>query len=113
MTVILSATACPDGVGQEIISDNPSLLNTDNIIASSARSSLPAENIVNFDFYPTQSVWCTREVEDPKPTIDITFSQPVVITGLLSGGYTYTQGDLEYVTNFNISGLDSGETLVW
>ncbi len=113
MSNILSP-ACPSGVGQEIISNDVSLLNTDNIVASSARIADPTEHFINFDF-DTQQVWCTPSSGDPNPTIDITFSKPVVITGLLSGGYTYSAVNTEYVTNFTLeysSSLGSGGPLV-
>lgn len=102
------------GVGQEMISRDTSLLNPDNIVASSARSSIYAdEKLVNFDFN-TQNVWCTRESYETTPTFNITFTSPVVITGLMSGGYTYTS-NAEYVTNFTLeysSVLGSGGPLV-
>lgn len=104
------------GVGQEMISRDTSLLNPDSIVASSVLSSTYAdEKLVNFDFN-TQNVWCTQESYETNPTFNITFTSPVVITGLMSGGYTYiTSGNADYVTNFTLeysSVLGSGGPLV-
>ena len=47
-------------------------------------------------------MWCGSR-DDNDPYVLLRFSSTVVITGLVSGGYTSTVGsDMRYVTNFTI-----------
>ena len=50
-------------------------------------------------------VWCAPEVESlPEPLIDIIFTEPVVVVGIISGGYTFENPDAfrEYVSSFTL-----------
>ena len=89
------------GIGQ-IISQNVTLFH--NITASSellfSNGFLySADLFINYG-RREGAVWCSAQ-EDPNPHINITFVGPVVITGLLLGGYTSTPL-FNYVDNFTV-----------
>ena len=54
-------------------------------------------------------VWCAPELETfPQPLVNLIFTEPVVIVGIISGGYTYQSdspeldGMREYVSTFTL-----------
>ena len=64
-------------------------------------------------------VWCAPELETfPQPRVNLIFTEPVVVVGMISGGYTYQTSDAldglrEYVNTFTLEhtltdGADSG-----
>ena len=75
------------------------LLPVTGISASSSRSFYPATDVVNFGIEEF-NVWCTNN-DAINPYILLNFTSPVVITGLVSGGYN-TSSRISYVTKFTI-----------
>ena len=82
----------------QIISRNTTLLSLSTITATRFYSDFPPSYFGNF----TPAVWCASP-RAPNPNISLTFSQPVLITGFIPGGYSGNDGsNREYVTNFNL-----------
>ena len=85
----------------QIITRNTTLLSPSNISATRFHSDRPT-------FYPpsyfgnfTRAVWCAPA--GPNPNVSLNFSQLVLITGFIPGGYSDNDGsNREYVTNFNL-----------
>ena len=79
-------------------------------MASSQLSINPDDDLVDYGF-DTQTTWCTdiSSSNDLSPTIDISFTEPVLITGFLSGGYSYGNKNFEYVNNFTVEYFSSLE----
>ena len=78
-------------------------------MASSQRLGYPDDYLVDYEF-ETETTWCTQTSNEHFPTIDITFTEPVLITGILSGGYSYTfSGNIDYVNNFTVEYFSSLE----
>ena len=75
------------------------LLPVTGISASSSTSVSPANDVVNFGIGEF-NVWCTNN-NAINPYILLNFTSPVVITGLVSGGYN-TSSRISYVTKFTI-----------
>ena len=73
------------------------LLPATGISASSSLSVYPATDVVNFGIEEF-NVWCTNNNANPYILLD--FTSPVVITGLVSGGYTSSR--ISYVNKFTI-----------
>ena len=93
-----------------IVSYNETLLprSPDNIRAQIQFTSGPlvATSFINYGPNHTD-VWCAPELESfPEPTITLAFTEDVVVTGIISGGYTYQTSDLdgfrEYVSSFTL-----------
>ncbi len=66
---------------------------------------------VNYGVF-TRNVWCYFAPLDPNPTINLTFTNPVVITGILSGGLSVSVSeqiplDQNFVNNFTIEYMGS------
>ena len=82
------------------------LLPATSISASSSVSVYPATDVVNFGINEFD-VWCTYNYAiDPYILLD--FTSPVMITGLVSGGYN-TDTRTSYVTKFTVdAGCPSG-----
>ena len=75
------------------------LLPVSSISASSSVSVSPATDVVNFGIKEFD-VWCAyNDAIDPYILLD--FTSPVMITGLVSGGYN-TDTRTSYVTEFTI-----------
>ena len=93
-----------------IVSYNESLLprTSDNIRAQIQFTSGPlvATSFINYGPNHTD-VWCAPELENlPEPRITLTFTEAVVVMGIISGGHTYQIADLdgfrEYVSSFTL-----------
>lgn len=93
-----------------ILSYNETLLprSTDNIRPQIQFNSGPlvATSFVNYGPNHTD-VWCAPELESiPEPFISLVFTEPVVVVGIISGGYTYQTPNLdgfrEYVSSFTL-----------
>ena len=81
----------------QIITRNTTLLSLSNITATRFYGSLPPSYFGNF----TPAVWCAPP--GPNPNVSLTFSQLVLITGFIPGGFSRNDGsNREYVTNFNL-----------
>ena len=74
------------------------LLPATGISASSSLSVSPATDVVNFGIGGF-NVWCTNNNANPYILLD--FTSPVVITGLVSGGYNISSR-ISYVNKFTI-----------
>lgn len=94
--------------GQEVLSLDGALLPSLNIDVSIALSIAPGVGVVNFGtLHDLNDVWCAPA--SPLPTVTLTFTQPVVITALLTGGSDLS-GD--YVSNFTVQYSADKEPLV-
>lgn len=103
-------SACPFN-SQYFISENHTLLPLENVAATSEHQDGPA----SFFITPRTNPWCTS-AEDatlPGQHINLTFTEPVVLTLIQSGGFfngyvnnfslAYTDGDSEEFTTYSIS----------
>ena len=88
------------GTSGQIVSLDMDLLPDTGISASNSRSSYPVRDIIKFGIEGID-VWCTDTAADNNPYILLSFTTPVVITGLVSGGYNYDSRE-RHVTNFTI-----------
>ena len=89
-------------MGQEVLSLNTTLLPAANIQATRDHfGEFPDEDIVNFGPGRT-NVWCASPSSDPRdlPHVNLTFTEAVVVTGFLTGGFD--GGLIDYITNFTI-----------
>ena len=101
------------GVGQDVLSLDSMLLPTENITATRDHfGNFPGDDIINFGPGRT-NVWCASPSPE-LPHVNLTFTEAVVVTGLLTGGYD--GGTLDYVNNFTIHysylGQTASETMV-
>ena len=92
----------------QIVTRNTTLLSPSNITATRYLNNFyPPGHFGNF----TRAVWCAPA--GPNPNINLSFSQLVLITGFIPGGYSRNNGsNREYVTNFNLrysENLDGNE----
>lgn len=82
---------------QQIISYNQTLLPTDNVTATSEHSSFnPDKYLFHRNNIPVR-LWCTLPDAGLEHHINATFTEPVVITGLVSSGFSNG-----YVNNFTV-----------
>ena len=88
-----------EGNSPPVVSLDSSLLPISNVVASRETFSWPDENFINFG-PDRQDVWCAGT--GSLPYVNLTFLESVVVTGLISGGYTYSSGNADYVNNFTI-----------
>lgn len=114
-----SPPGCPTS-RLHIITFNETLLprSPDNIIPQIQFSSGPLVGTSFVNYGPNHTdVWCAPELETfPEPLVNLIFTEPVVVVGIISGGYTYETVDLdglrEYVSTFTLrhtlTGQDSG-----
>ena len=95
----------------QIVSFNETLLprSPDNIIPQVRFVSGPLVGTSFINYGPNHTdVWCAPELETfPQPCINLIFTEPVVIVGIISGGYTYQTNDeldglREYVSTFTL-----------
>ena len=77
-----------------------SLLPIAGITASYSRFSFPVTDVIDFSIEGLD-VWCSDTGADSNPYVLLSFTSPVVISGLVSGGYSYDSTE-RYVTNFTI-----------
>lgn len=92
----------------QIVTFNESLLprSPDNIATQIQFSSGPLVGTSFINYGPNHTdVWCAPELETfPEPLVDLVFTEAVVVMGIISGGYTYQNNDLdgmrEYVSSF-------------
>ena len=81
----------------QIISRNTTLLSPLSITATRSFSTFPPRFFGNF----TPAVWCAPP--GPNPSISLNFSQLVLITGFIPGGFARNSGSgREYVTDFDL-----------
>jgi len=82
----------------QIISRNTTLLSPLSITATRSYSNFPPRFFGNF----TPAVWCAPP--GPNLSISLNFSQLVLITGFIPGGFARTTSgsDREYVTDFDL-----------
>lgn len=89
-------TACPPGV-QRIISYDLLLLHTDNVTASNEDAAFnPDEYLFHRSNVPLR-LWCTVPFAGLVHHVNATFTEPVVITELISSGFSNG-----YVNNFTV-----------
>ena len=81
----------------------------DNIIPQVRFASGPLVGTSFINYGPNHTdVWCAPELETfPQPFINLIFTKPVVVVGIISGGYTYQTNDQldglrEYVSTFTL-----------
>lgn len=81
----------------------------DNIIPQVQFSEGPHVGTSFINYGPNHTdVWCAPELEPfPQPQVNLIFTEPVVIVGIISGGYTYQTNDVrdglrEYVSTFTL-----------
>ena len=109
--LLLAAAACSAqlpssdcGTNEQILSRNTELLPTSGISVSSRLvDAYAAADVINFGVNEFD-VWCASG-DDNDPYVLLRFGSTVVITGLVSGGYTSTitvNPAMRYVTNFTI-----------
>ena len=85
----------------QIITTNTTLLSLSNITATRFYSNQPNYFPPSYFGNFTPAVWCAPR--GPNPNVSLTFSQPVLITGFIPGGFSnYDGSSQEYVTNFNL-----------
>jgi len=70
--------------------------------ATSSFSIYPIEELFEFSYPDTFDSWCASSTGD-LPSINITLAAPMVLYGLLSGGYY----NLRYVSNFTLEYSES------
>ena len=94
-----------------IVSYNETLLPRlqDNILPQIQFSSGPLVGTSFINYGPNHTdVWCAPEIETvPEPFVNLLFTEPVVVVGIISGGYTYQTSDVldgmkEYVSSFTL-----------
>ena len=91
---------CPSSKLQ-IISRNTTLLSPSNITATRFYNDRPNYFPPSFFGNFTPAVWCAPQ--GPNPNVSLSFSQLVLITGFIPGGYSEEDGSgRKYVTNFNL-----------
>ena len=76
-----------------------------SVRATSYAEGYPTEEIFAFDHPSTKYTWCSDGSDSDAPNITINMTEPVLLYGLLSGGYSFII--LENVTAFS---LDYSET---
>ena len=104
-------------MGQDVLSLDTALLPAANINATIRDhfGNFPIDDIVNFGPGRT-NVWCASPSSDPRELalVNLTFTEGVVITGFLTGGFD--GGSADYITNFTIQysylGQAARETMV-
>lgn len=90
----------------------PPLVSSVNV-SSFALGYLP-EEIFAFDLPFTNYAWCHNAVEQGTSnniSITISMSEPVLLYGLFSGGYS-SNGEIAYVTAFSITNSDTDNPMV-
>ena len=99
-----------------IVSYNETLLPRlpDNIRPQIQFSSGPLVGTSFINYGPNHTnVWCAPEIETfPEPLVNLLFTEPVVVVGIISGGYTYETSDIldgmkEYVSSFTLQYAES------
>lgn len=81
----------------------------DNIIPQVRFATGPLVGTSFINYGPNHTdVWCAPELETfPQPRVNLIFTEPVAIVGIISGGYTYQTNDVldglrEYVSTFTL-----------
>lgn len=105
-----SCLGCPV-FSLQIVSFNETLLprSLENINPQVRFASGPFVGTSFINYGPNHTdVWCAPELETfPQPLINLIFTEPVVIVGIISGGFTYQTGHVldglrEYVSTFTL-----------
>ena len=105
-----SIIGCPVS-SLQIVTFNETLLprTVDNIIPQVRFATGPLVGTSFINYGPNHTdVWCAPELETfPQPRINLIFTEPVAIVGIISGGYTYQTNDVldglrEYVSTFTL-----------